>query len=105
MKRRKKRCDRNHIVYVLRVKNSEYVGVTYVQDNSPAKSLRRRWKKHVQRALTELRDWTLCKAIRKYGMEAFETEILEIVRGKDAAHKLERAYIRELNPKLNSDKR
>lgn len=102
---RKKRADRNHIVYSLAVGKLEYIGVTYVQDRSPSKSLRRRWQKHVCRALTEGRDWSLCKAIRKYGAEAFEVCVLEVVRGKPAAHIRERELIRSLRPRLNTDVR
>lgn len=82
-----------------------YVGITYVENGSPIKSLRRRWQKHVRRALTENRDWKLCKAIRKYGPEAFDVTILEVVRGKDAAHTLERELIRTIKPNLNTDVR
>lgn len=102
MKRRKKRVDRNHIVYTLKVKNLLYVGVTYVHGN-PTKSLQRRWRKHVQRALAESHDWLLCKAIRKYGRDAFEVAIVEVVRGKTAAHAVERDLIRDLKPRLNTD--
>lgn len=103
MMKRKTRTDRNHIVYSLAVGKLEYIGVTYVQERSPTKSLRRRWLKHVQRALKEGRDWTLCKAIRKYGPDAFKIEVLEIVRGKAEAHIREREIIRTYRPKLNTD--
>ncbi len=103
--KRKTRTDRNHIVYKLSIDKLEYIGVTYVQERSPKKSLRRRWLKHVQRAMTEGRDWSLCKAIRKYGADAFETEILEVVRGKAAAHIRERELIRSICPRLNTDVR
>jgi len=105
MMRRKRRLDRNHIVYSLAVGKLEYIGVTYVQDRSPVKSLRRRWLKHVQRALTEDHDWRLCKAIRRHGAEAFTVEVLEVVRGKTQAHEREREYIHTLKPKLNTDVR
>ena len=82
-----------------------YIGVTYVEGRSPTKSLRRRWMKHVQRALTENRDWKLCKAIRKHGAQSFEVSIVQIVRGKSAAHTIERQLIRDLKPKLNTDNR
>jgi len=64
--------------------------------------MRRRWQKHVRRALTENRDWKLCKAIRKYGPEAFTLQILEIVRGKASAHARERELIFQYNPMLNT---
>jgi len=105
MMKRKSRVDRNHIVYSLAIGKLEYIGVTYVQDRSPTKSLRRRWQKHIRRALTEGRDWTLCKAIRKYGPDAFEVKVLEVVRGKPAAHVRERELIRSLRPRLNTDVR
>lgn len=102
---RKKRTDRNHIVYSLAVGKHQYIGVTFVEDRSPAKSLRRRWLKHVQRAMKENRDWALCKAIRKFGADAFVVEVLEIVRGKADAHVRERELIRTLRPVLNTDVR
>jgi hypothetical protein len=103
MMKRKIRSDRNHVIYSLTVGKLEYIGITYVQDRDPVKSLRRRWQKHVLRALKEGRDWALCKAIRKYGPDAFETEVLEVVRGKAAAHIREREIIRAFRPRLNSD--
>jgi hypothetical protein len=102
---RKKRSDRNHIIYELRVRKMLYIGVTYVDNGSPEKSLRRRWQKHVRRALTENKSWKLCEAIRKHGPEKFQISIVKVVRGKSTAHTLERQMIRELNPRLNSDVR
>lgn len=104
-KRRKRRTDRNHLVYRLQVKSLVYIGVTHVDRKSAAKSLRRRWLKHVQRALKENHDWKLCNAIRKYGADAFTVEIVDVVRGKSAAHDVERELIRILKPKLNTDVR
>lgn len=82
-----------------------YIGVTYVEKANAKKSLARRWRKHVQRALTESHNWKLCQAIRQHGPEAFIIEVVEIVRGKVAAHTLERVLIRQLKPKLNTDVR
>lgn len=104
-KRRKRRSDRNHLVYRLQVKSLVYIGVTHVDRKSAAKSLHRRWLKHVQRALNENHDWKLCNAIRKYGPDAFTIEIVDVVRGKSAAHDLERMLIRQLKPNLNTDVR
>lgn len=104
-RKRKARSDRNHIVYSLSVKGLEYIGVTFVERRSPALSLRRRWQKHVRRALTEDRSWNLCRAIRKHGPEAFEVQVLEVVRGKALAHQVERDLIRTRKPRLNTDVR
>lgn len=104
-KPRKKRTDRNHLIYEIRAGKLVYVGLTYVTDGNAAKSLRRRWQKHVRRALTENKNWRLCKAIRDYGPEAFDVTVIKIIRGKDAAHAFERDLIRTTNPCLNTDVR
>lgn len=103
--KRKTRSDRNHLIYRLSVNGLDYIGVTFVEKRSPKLSLKRRWQKHVRRALTEGRSWKLCKAIREHGPDAFEVQPIEIVRGKELAHMVERDLIRKLKPKLNTDVR
>jgi len=105
IKKRKSRSDRKHVIYSLSVSGQEYIGVTYVERSAVNKSVIRRWQKHVRRALTEGKDWALCKAIRKYGPEAFEVCYYEVVRGKSEAHQLERELIKTRKPKLNTDVR
>lgn len=102
IKKRKARCDRKHIIYEISLGAKSYIGITYVEAQAPKRSMRRRWQKHVRRALTENRDWRLCKAIRKYGPEAFTLQILEIIRGKALAHERERELISQYNPMLNT---
>lgn len=102
---RKKRSDRNHLIYKISVKSMVYIGVTAVEKRNSKYSLKRRWQKHVSRALTEGKNWRLCCAIRRYGSENFNVEIVEVVRGKSEAHVRERQLIRELKPKLNTDTR
>lgn len=104
-RKRKARSDRNHVIYRLSVKDLEYIGVTYVEGRAPKRSLKRRWQKHVRRALTEGRNWKLCQAIRKHGPDAFDVQVLEVVRGKALAHMVERELIRKRNPALNTDVR
>lgn len=82
-----------------------YIGVTAVEKRNSKYSLKRRWQKHVSRALVENLDWKLCNAIRAYGPENFDVKVIEIVRGKVAAHERERQLIRERKPKLNTDVR
>lgn len=105
MIKRKRRTDRKHIVYRLQVKTLIYIGVTYVEKSNTKKSLARRWRKHVRRAFNEGLNWKLCEAIRQYGPDAFIVEVVEVVRGKVAAHTLERELIKQLKPKLNTDVR
>lgn len=105
MKKRKPRADRKHIVYELTVCGKSYVGVAVVLAGSPKKTLHRRFQKHVQRALAEQHVWKLCVAIREHGPETFTKKIVQVVRGKVAAHEIERELIRTLKPELNTDTR
>lgn len=98
---RKRRIDRKHIVYQITntVNGRFYIGITA---GFRLKDLTVRVQKHVRRALTEGKEWNLCKEIRRFGPESFEYEILEIVRGKPDAHARERELIAEFLPELNT---
>jgi len=101
--RRKRRCDTNHIVYCLTAPTGEqYVGVTVKDTPSVQKSVQRRWMKHVYRARSENKTWTLYEAMRAYGPDTFRVEALEVVRGKAPAHARERVLTRELGATLNT---
>jgi hypothetical protein len=76
-----------------------YIGVT---QGFRQRDLKIRVQKHIRRALTEDKDWSLCKAIRKFTPIAFDYRIVEVVRGKAIAHSLERKLIGEFSPILNS---
>jgi hypothetical protein len=76
-----------------------YIGIT---QGFRKQDLKIRVQKHVRRALTEGKSWTLCDAIRSYGVSAFVAQELAIVRGKAPAHALERQLIGEYSPTLNS---
>jgi predicted GIY-YIG superfamily endonuclease len=98
---RKKRSDRRHIVYMLQnvATGDFYIGIT---QGFRKRDLRIRVQKHIRRALTEHKSWTLCDAIRSYGVSAFVAQQLAIVKGKTSAHALERQLIGEYSPTLNS---
>ena len=107
LKKRKRRSDRNHVIYLLRntVTQQDYIGLTALSYNGNSKkTVRRRFLKHVQRAMTENKDWGLSRSIREYGMTAFTVTVLHIVRGKAEAHKLETTLIKDLAPELNTFK-
>ncbi len=96
---------RNHIIYEIKVNGQSYIGITY-KDKTVLHSLQRRAHKHYYRATVEQKDWLLCRALRTLtSKHEIDIRPLEIVRGKEAAHKRERELIRELDPYLNSDKR
>jgi len=103
---RKKRSDRNHIVYELVIGSENYVGVTAKTESTVLKSVQSRLSKHWYRAQTEHKDWALCHALRQLTSRAeVEIRIHEIVRGKSAAHKREVEIRRGVKPTLNTDVR
>jgi predicted GIY-YIG superfamily endonuclease len=104
---RKKRSDRNHIVYSITVGGDLYVGVTAKTESTVPKSLWSRLSKHWYRRNDPARlHWALYTALRSLTDRSEAViKVEHIVRGKEAAHKLEREIIRELRPILNTDKR
>ena len=103
---RKKRADRNHIIYELRVNGLNYIGVTAKTESTVNKSVLARAAKHFYRAKTETKNWLLCQELRKLADKS-EIEVLvhEVVRGKAAAHKREVEIRRAVKPALNTDTR
>ena len=106
-KARKKRSDRNHIVYSITINGDLYVGVTAKTESTIPKSLWSRLSKHWYRRNDPTRlHWALYTALR--GLTDRKEAVIKaehIVRGKEAAHKLERELIRNMRPVLNTDKR
>ncbi len=101
---RKKRSDRNHLIYMLTCEptNERYIGVTVMNCTSQAKTLKQRWKGHLYKALVLQESWVLPRTIRKHGKESFTANVLEIVRGKKAAFAAESALINNLKTELNT---
>ena len=103
---RKKRTDRNHIIYELIVNGKNYIGVTAKTETTVQKSVKSRAAKHFYRAKTEDKNWLLCAELRKLNSKD-EIEILvhAVIRGKAEAHKTEVAIRRAVKPILNTDTR
>jgi hypothetical protein len=103
---RKKRTDRNHIIYELRVNGLNYIGVTAKTETTVNKSVLARAAKHYYRAKTEGKTWLLCQALRTLNSkDEIEVLVHEVIRGKAAAHRREVELRRELQPILNTDTR
>ena len=105
-KPRKRRADRNHIIYELRVPAGNYIGVTAKTASTVLKSVRARAAKHFYRAHTEGKNWALCVALRELEDKS-QIEILvhAVIRGKAEAHKEEVRIRRAVRPNLNTDVR
>ena len=101
---RKRRADRNHIIYELVVNGLNYIGVTAKTETTVLKSVRTRANKHWYRAHSENKSWLLCEALR--GLDSKDDIVIlvhEVVRGKAAAHRREVEIRRLINPALNTD--
>tara|TARA_B100000029_G_scaffold283066_1_gene276905 strand:- start:194 stop:547 length:354 start_codon:yes stop_codon:yes gene_type:complete len=101
---RKRRNDRNHVIYQITGPNGEkYIGVTFARRRAWKRSAKIRWEAHVRNALDYDRQNLLSVAIREHGVENFSREVLEIVRGKQNAHDRERELIKLIQPELNME--
>jgi Uri superfamily endonuclease len=96
---RKKRNDRNYILYQITVDEQTYVGLTVAVGRAFLRSVKVRVQKHMSRARTENKDWTICRALQD--AEVVQYEVLEVVRGRKAAYQRERELIAEMEPTLN----
>jgi hypothetical protein len=102
---RKRRTDRNQVIYFIqdKVTLEYYIGLTALSfKGNVFRTLRRRMQKHMQRALTENKDWGLSRALRERGADSFVFGVVEVVRGKRPAHARETELINTLQPALNT---
>ncbi len=101
---RKRRCDRKHVLYGLTLMDTGaiYVGVTVSDGAALVRAVKVRVQKHFSRALTEDKAWTLCQTIRDNPTGDWRYEVLEVVRGRKAAHQRERSLIAERGATLNT---
>jgi hypothetical protein len=101
---RKKRIDRNHIIYELTntINGKQYLGITQAIGRRFNYSVLRRFQKHVSRAKQEDWGWALYKDMRKFGPDVYDVCLIEVVRGKAEAHKIETELLQRYEYKLNS---
>jgi len=101
---RKRRNDRNHVIYKLTAPTGEeYVGVTFARGRAFKRSARIRFDAHCRNAFDYGHKTLLAMALRDHGRDGFTREVLEIVRGKQNAHDREREIIALIQPALNME--
>lgn len=101
---RKKRNDRNYIIYQIIAENTDdnYIGVTVATGRAYLRSVKVRVQKHMSRAKREDKNWALCEFIRKNPKAPMMYMVLDVVRGRKKAYEIERQYIEEYQPSLNT---
>lgn len=101
---RKRRNDRNHVIYKLTSPTGEeYIGITFARGRAFKRSAKIRFEAHCRNAFAYGHETLLCVSLRQWGREAFKREVIEIVRGKKNAHNRERELIAEYKPALNME--
>jgi len=100
---KKKRSDRNHVIYRMEMETGEsYIGLTVAQGQAFLRSVKVRVQKHLSRAKREQKDWNLYSFLRENEDVSITYEVLEVVRGRKPAHQRERELIAEYQPELNT---
>lgn len=99
---RKKRSDRNYVLYQLTAENETYIGLTVAQGQAFLRSVKVRVQKHISRAKRENKDWSLYAFLRDNPEVQLQYEVLEVVRGRKNAYQRERELIAECEPNLNT---
>jgi hypothetical protein len=99
---RKKRSDRNYVLYQLTAENETYIGLTVAQGQAFLRSVKVRVQKHLSRAKREDKSWTLYAFLRSNPEVQLQYEVLEVVRGRKPAYQREREIIAEVAPTLNT---
>ena len=99
---RKKRSDRNYVLYRLEMGTESYVGLTVANGRAFLRSVKLRVQKHLSRARCENKEWSLYAFLRDNDEVQVSYEVLEVVRGRKPAYQREREIIADLQPTLNT---
>ena len=101
---RRKRNDRKYVLYQIVAEDTgdNYIGLTVATGRAFLRSVKVRVQKHMSRAKREDKNWALCEFIRQNPDAALTYEVLDVVRGRKKAYEIERQYIEEFQPTLNT---
>lgn len=79
-----------------------YVGLTVATGRAFLNSVKVRFQKHVSAAHCDAKDWTFSEFLRNNPDAKYTYEVLEVIRGRKAAHQFERDMIAFFEPTLNT---
>lgn len=99
---KKRRTDRNHVIYQLTCEDTGkiYIGITAARFPSDLmRTTQYRWLQHCYKAMNHGATWPLHEAIREF--DNWTYAVLEVVRGKIPCHARERELIAKFQPELN----
>jgi len=101
---RKVRNDRVYLVYQIAAPTGEtYYGITARIGQAYGKTLKTRLRRHFSKAFNEDTEWLLHEMIREFpNITEWNIQMVEEVRGRKNAYALERQYINEFQPILNT---
>lgn len=101
---RKKRIDRNHVIYQVTCPDTGdfYIGLTVARGQAFLKSVKIRLQNHFSAARTKDKDQIFAHFIRNNPEAQYLYEVVEVVRGRKAAHQRERELISLYEPSLNT---
>ena len=101
---RKKRNDRNHVIYMISCENTGdfYIGLTVAVGRAFRKSAEVRFMKHRSAAKMDGKAWAFSEFLRANPAAKYDVHVLDVIRGRKAAHELERALIAGFEPTLNT---
>lgn len=80
-----------------------YIGITAQMGRSADRSVRKRWTQHLWHARVARREGPLADLIRSRGDDPWLVQVVEVVKGKAAAHAMELQLIRDEAPTLNTE--
>ena len=104
-KRRRPRADRSQVVYRLThpASGGTYIGLTALIGRSPDASVRKRWLQHLWHARVAGRQGPLADLVRSHGDDPWLVQVVGVVKGKAAAHRMELDLIKAETPSLNTE--
>jgi len=100
--KRTARKDSNYVIYTATHNGLVYIGLTRKGSTTANKAVKERWRKHVSRARHEDRDWALYRYLKQHNDDAWQHDVVAVIRGRAEAYAYERELVKIAEPELNT---